>query len=319
VRGRRLSKLSVRRPAILFAIVLLLILTLTVLWNFVLVHDYNLLKELAGGGTFHTAFIVVGSALFLAIIALATVLAGQMIGSVRRTQRQSNFLASVSHELNSPLSAIRLFAQTLRQPDLRPEERANFAGKIILDVDRLSHVVANILRAAEVDRRGDELPVTPTEVELVAYLREYAEDARTVFAGRVEITLEGEEAWVEVDPLMFRQVLDNLVDNSIRYRSETPARVAVSVVQDGASTEIRFVDQGIGVPPHLLDRIFERFFRVDDGKARTGLRGMGIGLSVVRSIVRSHGGTVEARSEGPGRGTTIVVRLPSLERAGVEA
>jgi len=319
LRGKRLRRLSVRLPAALLAALLALVITLAVLWNVVLVHDYNRLKELAGGATFHTIFVVLGSALLLAITVLSTILGIRLISNVRWSQRQSNFLASVSHELNSPLSSIKLFTQTLQREGLSESDRARFTGKILVDTERLSRIVANIVRAAEVDHRGEELTVAPTEVDLMAYLRTYVDDARAVHGGDLEIALSGDEACVEIDPLMFRQVLDNLVDNAIRYRARTPAQVGLAVVRDGDWTEIRVEDQGIGVGPERIDRIFERFNRLEEGHPVKGRRGMGIGLSIVRSIVESHGGAVGARSPGPGGGTTIWIRLPAVRRAEVPA
>jgi signal transduction histidine kinase len=179
-------------------------------------------------------------------------------------------------------------------------------------------MIANILRAAEVEHRGEELPVAPGEVDLCAYLREYLEDATASHAGAVRLSLAGEEeAWVEIDPVMFRQVLDNLVDNAIRYRGDRPAVVDLRVVRAGGEVELQVTDQGIGIPAAMLEAVFERFYQVEG--RRTGRRGMGIGLHVVRSIVRSHGGTVGARSGGPGAGTTVWVRLPAIGRTAVQA
>lgn len=315
LRPKRLRRLSLRLPATLLATVLLLVVTLTVLWNVVLVHDYNRMKELAGGASFHTVFIVLGSALFLAITVLLTILGIRLISNVRWSQRQANFLASVSHELNSPLSAIKLFAQTLRREGLSAADRARFTGKILVDTERLSRIVANIVRAAEVDHRGEELTVAPSETDLMAYLRIYVDDAQVVHRGEVELSLSGDEACVEIDPLMFRQVLDNLVDNAIRYRSRTPAPVEIRVVRDGDWTEIRVTDQGIGISADRLEKVFDRFNRLDEGQQVKGRRGMGIGLSNVKSIVRGHGGTVGAKSAGPGQGSTFSVRLPAVVRA----
>jgi signal transduction histidine kinase len=153
----------------------------------------------------------------------------------------------------------------------------------------------------------------------MSYLRIYVDDAQAVHKGDVGISLSGDEACVEIDPLMFRQVLDNLVDNAIRYRSKTPASVEIRVVRDGDWTEIQVTDQGIGIAAERLERIFERFNRLEEGHPVKGRRGMGIGLSIVKSIVRGHGGTVGARSAGPGRGSTIWVRLPTVVRAEVPA
>lgn len=307
--------LSIRGPLTLFIIVLVLILTLTVLWNVVLVHDYNKLRELAAQDTaFHGTFLALGSLLFLTIIILSSLLGAQLIGQLRWSQRQSNFIASVSHELNSPLSAIKLFAQTLRRDDLSAGDRRNFVEKILFDVDRLSRLVANILRAAEVDNRGAELLIAPQRVELHAYLEDYLQDAAAFHReSGLEVSLEGEgPLWVELDRMMFRQVLENLVDNAVRYRAEGPPKIRVEVVQLDGKIEIRVSDQGIGVPPVELPKLFDRFYRIERSEPpRRGRKGTGIGLYVVRTIVQAHGGRVGARSEGPGKGTTIWIRLPA--------
>ena len=110
MRASRRKSLSLRGPAILLGFVLVFSVALTVLWNVFLVQDYNTIRDATGEATFHTTFIVIGSVLFTAIIVLSTILGAQLMTNVRWRQRQSNFLASVSHELNSPLSAIKLFA-----------------------------------------------------------------------------------------------------------------------------------------------------------------------------------------------------------------
>ena len=303
----------------LFALVLVCAIVLTVLWNVVLVEDYNTINALVGGhAPLHTAYIVVGSFLLLAIIVLSTTLSVELFASLRWTQRQSNFLASVSHELKSPLASIRLFAQTLSQPNLSDEDRDRFAGKILIDADRLNHIIANILFAAEADRRKDALTVAPGELNFLEYLRGYVEEARTIYADKLEIELVGEEVFVEIDPIMFRQVLDNLVDNAIRYRGKHAAHVELRLVAVGPWTELQVVDRGIGIPPERLENIFERFYQIEEGRPPTGRLGMGIGLNVVRSIVKSHKGTVGARSEGRDTGTTVWIRLPTIKAVETE-
>jgi two-component system OmpR family sensor kinase len=243
-------------------------------------------------------------------VVLASILTMQLLTNVRWSQRQSNFVASVSHELNSPLSSIKLFAQTLKKPGLSEEDRSRFVGKILIDADRLSHLIANILRAAEVDNRGDVLAVETTEIDLAAYLREYVGDARTVHAGKIEIGLGPvADVWVEADPVMFRQVLDNLVDNAIRYRGDRPARIEFRLERRGGQVELQAIDQGLGIPKDRIGRVFDRFYRAGQGGA-----GLGIGLSIVAAIVKSHGGRVGARSEGLGSGTVVWIRLPALAR-----
>ncbi len=318
MRERRFKKFSIRTPVILITIVLVLIVTLTVLWNVVLVEDLARLREAAAESGTHWVYVGVGSALFLAIIVLSCILSMQLISNLRWAQRQSNFIASVSHELNSPLSAIKLSAQTLRRDDLEPHDRGNFVSRILSDVDRLTRIIANILRAAEVDNRGEELPVTPVEVDLHAYLQHYMEEVGPLIEGKLDLSLAGDtEALVEVDPQMFRQVLDNLLDNAIRYRRGDMARVELRLSGDEDWTVLDVADNGVGIPAEGLGRVFDRFYRIEGAGVRAGRKGMGIGLYVVRSIIKGHGGKVGARSRGPGQGTTIWIRLHSLRRATV--
>ena len=147
-------------PIVLFTIVLASVVTLTVLWHVVLFKDWAQIRELAqqaqaGGQSFHWALLALGSILFIAVVVLLSILASQLFSEIRWNERQQNFIASVSHELNSPLSSIKLYAQTLRGP-LSDDEKRKFLEVILADVDRLSHLIGNILRAA-----ADELPVRP--------------------------------------------------------------------------------------------------------------------------------------------------------------
>lgn len=312
---RRHRRLSLRRPVTIFVLILVLVLTLTVLWHFRLVHDYQKLKALAAQDAFHWTFIALGSVLFLSIIILASVLAAELFSHIKWSQRQSNFLASVSHELNSPLSSIKLFAQTMRNPDLATADRLDFVNKILSDVERLQRLISNILRSADADSRADELQVVVQRVELGVYLDDYIRDANRIHSGKdLDLTLTGDtDMWLELDRLMFRQVLDNLIDNAVRYHGDTPPKVEIEVHRSGGWAEIRVTDQGVGVTEAELTKLFDRFFRsetVVPGQRRRN--GTGIGLYVVRSIVQAHGGRVWAESAGIGHGLRIRMRLPQI-------
>lgn len=319
-RYRKYPRRSLRGPVTLFVIVLVMIVTLTVLWNFSLVHDYQQLKKLAQEATFHGFFIAMGSALFVAIIVLSSILAAQLFEQIRFSQKQSNFISSVSHELNSPLSSIKLFAQTLRKHDLALTDRLDFVEKILFDVDRLHRLIANILRAAEMDHRGQELQVVVQNVELGDYLRRYLVDAEAIYrAQHLQLSLKVEgELHVRLDKLMFRQVLDNLLDNAVRYRGGGEPTVEITVERIENLVEIRVRDRGIGIDPEELPRLFDRFYRVRNVEPEGRRQGTGIGLYVVRSIVQAHGGKVGVRSDGKGFGATLWIRLPLLKAAAGE-
>lgn len=303
----------------LFVVILVLTVVLGILWHVRLVHDYQKLRQLAAQDAFHWTFIALGSVLFVVIIVLSSLLGGELIGHIRWSRRQSNFIASVSHELNSPLSSIKLFAQTLRQPELATSDRLEFVETILSDVERLRRLIANILRAAEIDHRGEELPVVLETVELSEYLETILiELERRHHEHGLGIQLEGRPGlWVALDRAMFRQVLDNVVDNAVRYRGESTAEIEVRASSVAGEVELRISDRGVGVAANDLDKLFDRFYRAESSVARRP-NGTGIGLFIVRSIVQAHGGRVWAESQGPGHGIDVVVRLPFLPRLGSE-
>ena len=321
MRVRRRKSFSIRGPVTLFSAILVLILMLTALWNVVLVHDYQKFRDLAQEtASFHWTLIAVGSTLFLTIIVLGSILGAQLIARTRSSQRQSSFVASVTHELNSPLSAVKLFAQTLREPALAEADRIRFVGKILSEVERLNRIIGNILRAAEVDNRGERLPIAASAVNLHTFLRTYVDEARMLRSDEVALTVGGDPtARVEIDPLMFRQVLNNLVDNAVRHGGRKPVALDFSVSGDETHVELRATDDGLGISPKHLVSIFHAFSQAGGEVARTATGGIGIGLFVVQTIVDAHGGEVGAESLGDGRGATIWIRLPRAAERGAAA
>ncbi|MEM7263300.1 MAG: ATP-binding protein [Planctomycetota bacterium] len=305
-------RFSIRGPIALVVVVLVLIVTLTVLWNVTLVHDYQQLKELAVQESiaFHGTMIAIGSVLFISIIVLSCILAVQLVHNVRWAQRQSEFIASVSHELNSPLASIKLFAQTLRQDDIPPEVRADFVQKILIDVERLGHQVSNILRTAELDHGHEDPRLALELVELRSAIEPMVEHVLAVAGDRLAVTIESEgPIWVKIDDLAFRQVIDNLLENSVRYRGGERANVEITLRRQRDRAVITVNDDGVGLPPLEAEKIFDRFYRVESDIGRPK-RGMGIGLHVVRSILAAHLGSVHAHSPGMGLGLTITMSLP---------
>ncbi len=314
MRQRRLPR-SITPAVVLFAIALALIITLTVLWHIELVNDYHQIRDLAlrveaRGEPFHWGILAAGSVLFVTIIVLLSILASQLFSEIRWNERQQNFIASVSHELNSPLSSIKLYAQTLRSDNVSLADRNRFLEVILSDVDRLAHLIRNILRAAQIDR----LPVRPEAVPLAPYLEAYVSEIKLQLErqGRGDrIDLEPVDADLHpvLDGILFRQVLDNLVDNAIKYARENRVAISIGAAARAGNCEIWVKDDGLGIPRGELRKIFDRFYRIE-GDSQRSRKGTGLGLFIVRSIVDGHDGSIAAESEGPGRGATFRISLP---------
>lgn len=298
-----LAKRSLKGPIALFVTATLLVVTLTVLWNIALVGE-------TASSTLRTAFLVLGTALFVLVLVMLTLLAVRAIVEHVWRRRQEAFLASVSHELNSPLQAIKLHARTLAKPDVDPQDRERFLTMMIEDVDRLSALVGNLLAAARIDQR--RLPVDRERVDLGDVLEAWIERTR---AARPEADLHlllEVDGFVDLDRGLFRQVLDNLVDNSIKYSKGRP-HIEVRLGAEAGSLVLEVTDRGIGLPADEHEKIFERFHRVRDGDPERSEQGAGLGLGIVRAICEAHGWRVEADSPGPGRGTTVQIRIPDYD------
>ncbi len=313
---------TLRGPVAIFVIVLVLTLTLGVLWNVFLVHDYTRIRELAqaaeeeGGGAFHWTFIAVGSALFLTILILVPILGARLFYEIRWSRVLSNFLASVSHELNSPLQSIKLQVQTLTRPGVSDGDRKRFLEFIEEDVERLGVLIGNVLRAAQIDQ--NQLVPAPEQLMLRDFLGTFVERTTSTFerqGGKSEIRLlPGPEVCLSADRVLLRQALENLVSNAVKYSPDESARIeiAVRLATDGALV-LGVTDRGIGIPRQELENVFERFYRIEDEDPARSRKGTGLGLSIVRSIAEAHEWQVSLTSGGKGTGTTVEFRIPRFE------
>lgn len=308
---------SIRGPLILLVVALSLVVALLILWNVVIAVDYQRIHALAlraaaeGGGAFHWTFIALGSVLFVATIVLLSVLGAQLFSEIRFIERQSSFIAMFTHELNSPLAAIKLSTQTLRRAPLKREEQERFLDAILADVERLRTQIQNVLRAAQADSpEGIEVALEP--IELRAYLEDYVGSRRLALegpVGRASLVLTpGEPLAAAIDRHVFRQALDNLVDNAVKFSKGGAAAIELALAPAGpARLAIEVRDQGAGIDPGEIGRIFERFGRVGNERPGTGL-----GLWIVQSIAHAHGGLASVSSRGRGLGTTVRIELPAV-------
>jgi two-component system phosphate regulon sensor histidine kinase PhoR len=226
---------------------------------------------------------------------------------MRALEVKEEFVASVSHELRTPLTSIHGFTSLVLERDDLPEEVRHHLDVVERNVDRLDRLVGDLLQTAQVERGLVHLERERTDV--AAIVRQSLEAIRPSVAAH-GLTLDSrvpEHLVVVVDPQRFAQVVDNLLSNAVKY---TPAggRVEVELSLAHERVELVVVDTGIGIGARDRNHVFSRFFRTRQA-AQQSIQGIGLGLSITKAIVESHGGRIEVESE-EGHGSTFRVRLP---------
>ncbi len=236
------------------------------------------------------------------------------ISRLRRLERmRSDFVSNVSHELRTPLASIAAAAETLDDAAVRidAEEGPRFVEMIARNGRRLEALLQDILSLSRMESRPETLP--RERVDFSAVARSSVEELRPrAEAAGLELACPAAEPIpVMGDQATLRRVVDNLIVNAITYTPE--GRIDVSLVVDDGHALLRVIDTGIGIPRRSLDRVFERFYRIDKPRSRSA-GGTGLGLAIVKHAVGLHGGSVTVASK-VGHGTTFTVRLP-LESSG---
>ena len=223
-----------------------------------------------------------------------------------------DFVANISHELKTPIGAVGLLAEALDSAADDPVQVRRFAHRLTQESHRLAKITREIIelsRLQSADVAGSAEVVRVDDIVVAAL------ETTHVLAESHDVTLvKGgmKKAYVAGQEKMLVSALHNLLANAIQY-SPPGSRVGIGVRSTGGVVEIAVTDQGIGIPEEDLDRVFERFYRVDQARSRhTG--GTGLGLSIVKHAVQNHGGDVRVWSK-PGRGSTFTIRLPEADPA----
>jgi signal transduction histidine kinase len=260
------------------------------------------------------ALLVLGIVFFLAIILGLVLNTTFLIREIRRNEQHDAFINAVTHELKTPIASIRLYLQTLKTREVDAAQRAEFYDIMLADSDRLLQTVEQVLRAGRTGLRRRR--ITTSVINLSDIVRECLEITRVRY-GLNDTHLiyfespEAESAKVSGDIDELRAAFSNLLDNAVKYsHKEVCVSVSVSNV-DEKRVAVRVSDKGIGIPSAQLKRIFKRFYRVP-GKFMARVKGTGLGLFIVQSVVRKHGGRVFAESNGLGRGSTFTIQLPKV-------
>ena len=226
-------------------------------------------------------------------------------------RRKDEFLATLAHELRNPLAPIRNSLQILKMPRVDPatvERSREMMERQVHHLVRLVDDVSRVMRG-KIDLRRER-------VELATVVARAVETVQPLIDAQrhdLSVRLPAESLSLDADPVPLTQVVGNLLTNAAKY-TEPNGRIRLSAARVGDEAVLRVRDDGIGIAPDVLPRVFELFVQVDHSATRSQ-GGLGIGLTLVKNLVEMHGGTVAARSEGLGMGSEFVVRLPLAARA----
>jgi two-component system CheB/CheR fusion protein len=230
-------------------------------------------------------------------------------GLKEANRRKDEFLAMLAHELRNPLFPIRNAVHILRHAGSSPEAIRSTAEMLERQVGQMVRLVDDLLDVSRITREKIELRRERTE--LVSVVNQAVEAARSMIQScehELTITLPPQSIYLDADPARLAQVVGNLLHNASKFMDKG-GRIELAVERDHEQAIIRIQDRGIGIAAHQLPRIFEMFVQVDTSLERP-VSGLGLGLTLVKNLVEMHGGTVEAHSDGLGKGSEFVVRLP---------
>ena len=258
------------------------------------------------------ALFVLGITFFNALIFGLVLNTTFLIREIRRNEQHDAFINAVTHELKTPIASIRLYLETLKTRDVDENQRREFYNIMLADSDRLLHTVEQVLRAGRTVHKRRR--IANSVIDLGEIVRECLELTRVRY-GLNEAALiyseapEVHSAKVSGDVDELRAAFSNLLDNAVKY-SHDQVCVSVSVsALDNKRVAVRVSDKGIGIQSAQLKRIFARFYRVP-GRFMARVKGTGLGLFIVHSVITKHGGRVFAESGGLGHGSTFTVQLP---------
>jgi signal transduction histidine kinase len=300
------ARRSIGFPLVIGVVLLLLVLALAVGWQILLVSDVRIPASRGLSGL-DWLLLILGGVFFLLVIVGLVWLCAWLVREMRTNQRQRAFLDAVTHEMRTPLASLRLYLDTIVRHDPEPEQRLQFLTRMHADVERLDRTVQQVLAAARAEEPGRR--ATQGVVPLSDLLRDCIAEIRNHHGlPDAAVRLDGVEAAVRGDADELAVVFRNLLENAVKY-SDDPVEVKVRVEPLGEGrVQVEISDRGIGIPSRELRKIFQRFYRAGRDMQRTAA-GLGLGLFIVRNLVRRQGGGVVARSEGRGAGSRFVVTL----------
>lgn len=258
------------------------------------------------------ALLVFGVIFFVLIITGLILNTIFLVREIRRSEQADAFLNAVTHELKTPIASIKLYLDTLKSRDVEPEKRREFYDVMTADSDRLLNTVEQVLLASSSRETGHKMDIS--EFEIGEVIRDAVSAIRARYnldESAIRLTETGDLRLLG-DHEQMQTVFLNLLDNAVKYSGEEikiSVRAKPSTI--GKKIDVFVRDSGAGIPAGDLKRIFKRFYRVSSSASKK-VKGTGLGLFIVKSIIGKHGGKIRAESKGEGRGTTFVIQLPRI-------
>ena len=264
------------------------------------------------------ALLVFGIVFFALIITGLILNTIFLVREIRRNEQHDAFLNAVTHELKTPIASIKLYVETLKSRDVPEEKRREFYNIMLADSNRLLNTVEQVLQASRTREKNRLLNIS--DINLGKLLRECVDIIRTRYnLDETAITYneKPDEVRVSGDAAELQIVFVNLLDNAVKYSSGETPEISIRLRNPNEkAVEVRVKDNGVGLGENELKRIFKRFYRVPNLSTQK-IKGTGLGLNIVREIVKKHSGRIYAESKGEGQGSTFVVRLPKKSKSSI--
>jgi two-component system, OmpR family, phosphate regulon sensor histidine kinase PhoR len=300
-----LPRRSTRWPITLGVVLIVLLVVLTVGW--VIVSASAALKSEHSG--FYWALLAIGSTFFVLVLVGVVLYLILSVKAIRLNQRQSNFIDAVTHELKSPIASLKLYLQTLNRHQVTVEQQADFQKFMLDDLERLDHLIDHLLDAARMEH--SQLATNPEDVPLDELLTRSARLACERYHLPPDtIHLQVEPTRVHARPADLEIIFRNLLDNALKYSGDRPQVEVESRTNGHAGATVLIGDNGPGIPDKLRRKIFGRFVRLGSELERK-TAGTGLGLYIVRTLVKRMGGKIQVRNKTSGTGTIFEVELPT--------
>ncbi|MGI8669837.1 MAG: sensor histidine kinase [Aridibacter sp.] len=233
-----------------------------------------------------------------------------LIREIKKNEQQNVFLNAMTHELKTPIASIKLYLETLKTREVSQEKQQEFYDVMLADSDRLLTTVETVLQAGKIREKSRKLNISKIDLrELLADCIKIVRTRYKLEADRFEFSEIAEPCEISGDYAELQTAFNNLLDNAVKYSTED---IKISVRLRNISdkqVQISIRDSGIGLSAAETKKIFRRFYRVSNDLTQRK-KGTGLGLFIVESVIKKHGGSIRAKSAGEGKGTTFIIRLP---------